>query len=370
MTTANSLPEPDFIGRDPQAITAEIVAWYEERTGRTLYPAQVDRVMIDMIAYRETLLRIGVQEAAKQNLLAFARAPMLDYLGELVGVVRLGAASARTILRFAVEAPRSLDLAIPAGTRVDVDDALGFTTDEAATLPAGESAVETPAACDTTGAAGNGWLPGQIARLADDLGEDVSAQNTVTSAGGADEEDDERLRERIRLAPESFSVAGSRQAYLFHALSAHQDIVDVAVISHVPGEVTLYPLTAKGLPGEAIKAAVLAATSGEKVRPLCDSVFVADPVAVDYAIEALITLYADADAASALKAAQAAAASYAQERAAGLGRDLVPSQIVAALSVPGVYRVELESPALTVLDDSAWAHCTGIALSLTGVAHG
>ena len=69
-----SLPEPSFIDRDPQAITAEIVAQYEQLTGKTLYPAQVERLLIDVIAYRETLVRIGIQEAAKQNLVAYARA--------------------------------------------------------------------------------------------------------------------------------------------------------------------------------------------------------------------------------------------------------------------------------------------------------
>ena len=68
-----SLPEPSFIDRDPQAITTEIVAQYELLTGKTLYPAQVERLLIDVIDYRETLVRIGIQEAAKQNLVAYAR---------------------------------------------------------------------------------------------------------------------------------------------------------------------------------------------------------------------------------------------------------------------------------------------------------
>ena len=42
-----SLPEPSFIDRDPDAITAEIVAQYELLSGKTLYPAQVERLLID-----------------------------------------------------------------------------------------------------------------------------------------------------------------------------------------------------------------------------------------------------------------------------------------------------------------------------------
>lgn len=41
------LPEPNFIDRDPQAIAAEIVALYEQRTGKTLYPAQAERILVD-----------------------------------------------------------------------------------------------------------------------------------------------------------------------------------------------------------------------------------------------------------------------------------------------------------------------------------
>ena len=72
------LPEPDFIDRDPQTITNELIALYEEKTGKTLYPGQVDRIWVDIIAYRETLLRIRIQEAAKQNLVRYASGVMLN----------------------------------------------------------------------------------------------------------------------------------------------------------------------------------------------------------------------------------------------------------------------------------------------------
>lgn len=83
-----ALTEPDFIERDADKITAEMIAQYEAATGKTLYPAQAERLLIDLWAYREMLVRVAAQEAAKQNLVAFAREPMIDYLGELVGVYR------------------------------------------------------------------------------------------------------------------------------------------------------------------------------------------------------------------------------------------------------------------------------------------
>jgi len=78
-----------IVSDDPQAIAADLKSAYETATGRTVYPGQAEQMLIDICAYRESLCRAAINEAARQNLVAFARAPMLDYLGELVGVARL-----------------------------------------------------------------------------------------------------------------------------------------------------------------------------------------------------------------------------------------------------------------------------------------
>src|SRR6202046_2745157 len=87
------LPIPQFVndadGLDPNLILADMVAEFEAAAGRTLYPAQVERLLINLYAYRESLVRNGIQYAAEQNLLAFATFPMLDYLSQLLSVTRL-----------------------------------------------------------------------------------------------------------------------------------------------------------------------------------------------------------------------------------------------------------------------------------------
>ena len=367
-----SLPEPSFIDRDPQAITAEIVAQYEQLTGKTLYPAQVERLLIDVIAYRETLVRIGIQEAAKQNLVAYARAPMLDYLGELVGVTRLPAQPAKTTLRFTVAAALATNLLIPAGTRVEGGDGTAtFATDADVTLLAGQLSIDAAATCEEPGAAGNAWQPGQINNLVDDLGDvEVTAANTTVTSGGIEEEEDDRLRERIKLAPEAFSTAGSRLAYVFHAKSAHQSIVDVAVLSPTPGVVKLYPLLTTGLPDANMLSLVEATCSADRVRPLTDNVQALAPTPIDYAIDAQLVLYKNTDVASVLAQAQAAAEAYKADRAAGLGRDIVPVQVESALKVAGVYDIVRTAPAKIVLAENEWARCTGINLVVTGTVDG
>ncbi|MCY1531748.1 hypothetical protein D9M68_669840 [compost metagenome] len=69
--------------------------------------------------------------------------------------------------------------------------------------------------------------------------------------------------------------------------------------------------------------------------------------------------------------AQAAVEAYAAERRAGLGRDIVPEQLTAVLQVNGVYRAELELPAmLSELAGNEWANCTSIQLIDAGIANG
>lgn len=360
--------KPVFINTDAAALTAEMIAWYEKISGKTLYPAQDERLLINLMAYREALVRLAIQDTAEQNLVAFARAPMLDYLGELVGVYRLAAAAARTSLRFKLEEPPATPLVIPAGTRVSARDSIVFATDEAVTLS--DTTVSVNATCTERGTLGNGWQPAQISTLLDGINDaDLSVTNTEPSTGGSDPEEDAHLRERIRLAPASFSNAGSRDAYRFHAMSAHQDIRDVAVMRPIPGTVALYPLVNTGLPSDTLLALVNGACSDEKVRPLTDTVKVASPVKVTYRIEAAIRVYAGYDSAEVMAAVKQSTQRYVDRQAAQLGRDIVPSQIQAVLSVNGVYSVELKQPTQQVVKENEWPWCENIDLTLVGVVN-
>lgn len=243
-----------FIERDVAKIIAELIAKYEADSGKTLYPAQAERLLIDLMAYREMLVRSAIQDAAKQNLVRYARAPMLDYLGELVGTYRLAALASQTTLQFSVESALLTDTLLPAGTRVSASDSFVFATDSDVVMKAGELSITVTATCTQAGVTGNSWQPAQISTLLDEIDDiDFTVTNIASSAGGADEETDDRLRERIQLGPESFSTAGSKLAYRYHAMIAQPDIFDVAVVSAEPGTVHLYPLLSTGLPDDSVR---------------------------------------------------------------------------------------------------------------------
>jgi phage-related baseplate assembly protein len=370
------LPKPVFIEIDPAANEASLIARYEEKTGKTLYPAQVERLFIDQVAYSETRLQMAIQSAGEQLLVRYAKGPILEYLGELVATPKLLASPARCTLRFTMPVAVQQPLLIRAGTRVSTQDAkLAFLTDQDAVIPAGQTQVSVTSTCLTVGVLGNGWAVGQISSIANSPAEGLVATNINVTAEGAEDEEDDRYRERIILAPEAFSNAGSRGAYRYHALAVHQSIIDVAVYGpdegQPDGHVALFPLTITGLPSDDLLQRVKGQVSGEKLRPLCDTVHAYAPTEVSYQIKARITFYDAASRDESMKAAKAAAEKYAAERRAGLGRDLVQEQLTALLQVNGVYRADLELPnALRELQGNEWANCTSIQLEDAGVVYG
>jgi phage-related baseplate assembly protein len=364
------LPEPSFVTRDPQTVTQELITLYESLTGKTLYPAQVERLLVDLISYRESLMRDALQDAAKLNLVRYSRAPVLDYLGENIGVARLDATRAAATFRFNFDPAPSSATLLPAGTEIE-GGSVSFVTTDDAYVQAGSLSIDLYAECSVEGVTGNGFVAGQIKTLSSEIaGLSVSGvANIDVSAGGADSESDDHYRERIVLAPEQFSNAGSVGAYRYHALSASQEIIDVAIVSPTPGVINLHPLVKTGLPSTAVKNAVYKACNADDKRPLTDQVSVLDPVIVDYTITAQLTVYSYADASVALAEAIKAAEAYKIRMQSALGKDIIRDEQIAALKVYGVYSVGLVGTD-TELSDESWARCTAINITVADVKKG
>lgn len=181
-------------------------------------------------------------------------------------------------------------------------------------------------------------------------------------------EGDERLRDRVRLAPDGYSVAGPIGAYQYHALAADAGVRDVAVTSPEPGQVVLTVLGSDGdgTPSAALLARVLAAVNADDVRPLTDLVSVQAASIRPYAVQARLWLYQGPDEAVVVEAARAATTAYVSARHK-LGHDIAVSGLHAALHQPGVQRVELDEPVTTlVIDRDAAAWCTGITITVMG----
>lgn len=186
-------------------------------------------------------------------------------------------------------------------------------------------------------------------------------------------ETDTRLRSRTQLSLEGFSTAGPVRSYVFHALSASNQVRDVYVHSPLPGDVRVVLLAEPsvqhpfGIPGPELLAVVQAALSADDIRPLCDNVSVSSASVLDYTISATLTCLPGPDVTLVQAAALAAVQAYAQAQFR-LGYDITVSGLHAALHQPGVTRVDLLQPdaSIAVAVDQA-ARCTGFSVAIAGV---
>lgn len=365
---SSTLPEPSFIDRDGKQVIRDMIAAWQEAVGKPLYPAQVERLLINLIGYRELLLRQGIQEAAKLNLVAYSRFPMLDLLGELVATYRLPAAPATTRFKFELTEVPDTDVPLSAGTQGRFGGYL-FQTIEDAVVPAGETVAYADAVAVQPGASANGIIAdSEWSVMNPYLTGNVTITNETITAGGADVESDERFQARIILSPERYSMGGPVNAYRYHVLSVRQDILHVGITSPAPGRVNVYPLMVDGLPSEAVLDQVRQVLLAETVRPLTDWVEVHAPTRVPYTVTLAAKTLAGANASRVFAAIQESLNLFATELRQSTGHDLVGSQWVERIqSVVGVYSCRVIGFEDRVLDASMWPDCEGLVVLNDGV---
>lgn len=366
-----NLPPVSFAPLDASQIERDILRGYETIAGVTLYPGDPVRLFLESLAYVLSVQNGLVDLAGKQNLLAYAAGAHLDHLGALMGTPRLTATAAICALRYEMVEARPHPVLIPAGTRVTTGDRrLTFATDAAAEIPVGSLTVTVPATAALAGTLGNGLVAGQINALVDPIAYVTRVANTSQTLGGSDVESDERYRSRIQLAPEAYTCAGSAGSYRYHALRVHPDIAEVTVWSPEPGHVDVRPVLIGGeLPDAALIEAVRLALSADTVRPLTDTVTVAAPEPVEYAISGGWWLRrGDAALSGSIQSAVSAAVEQFRlwQRSAP-GRDINPTRLVALVERAGAKRVELTTPEFTPLKGFQIARETEIFLEFRGI---
>lgn len=204
---------------------------------------------------------------------------------------------------------------------------------------------------------------------------------------------DERLRYRTQLAMEGLTVAGSRGAYTFHALSASARVRDVSIVGPelvwidgeptssngvAPGIVKVYVLDTEnnGTPDAGLLATVAEYLTAETRRPLCDTVEVEPAEVIEYEVQAVLWIYPGPSEAPVIAEARARTEQFAGlvnhgirgvENHYRLGYDIVRSGLDACLHVGGVQRVEIIHPAADIIAGPGQAaRCTGITITVGG----
>lgn len=171
-------------------------------------------------------------------------------------------------------------------------------------------------------------------------------------------EDDERLRTRIQLAPEAFSAAGPRGAYIFHTMTVNPTIKSVAVYQDMPGSVQVLPLvsTGDGIPSSAVLSAVRLRLNSDEIRPLTDMVTVRAPNKLEYSIDITLNIKPGPDHIAIKNSAIEAIRKYLDTRCL-VGSPVHVSALTAAAHVSGVESVTVHEPAADVvpqLDEYAY----------------
>ena len=362
---------------DSEKIRNEMIRDFEDVVGETLHPSDERAMFLNNLAQVVIAISANTNDVGNSCLLRFARGNVLDELGDWWGVERLPAESAITTLKFTLSAAQSSDVVIPFGTRATPDGEVYFATTKALTIKAGELSGEVEAKATTAGVAMNGYIAGQIKYIVDNIQFLKTVENTTASGGGADQEDDESYRERIRLSPEALSTAGTEDGYIFYAKSASGDVGDVVVYSPVndeslsdearqagAGKVYIYILKSDGtIPTEddAVLTAVKNAVSAKDVRPLTDFVTVLPPTKSEYTINLQYYISRDnAENEADIKAAVTQAINeYIDWQDKKIGRDINPDRLKFSMLLAGASRVVVNTPIFAEVTTQSVAKHTG-----------
>ncbi len=366
----SNLPDISYAPATAKETETSIITKYEELSGITLEPADPVRLFLEALAYTITVQNNLIDLAGKQNLLKYATGAHLEHLGALMGVTRLPAQAATCTLTFTLSEALDFDVPIPAGTRVGTSDqSIIFATLSDATILAGDLSVEAPAQSTTTGAKLNGLVAGQVNQLIDRVPYVASAQNSDVTTYGDDEESDESLRNRIRLAPESFTTAGPSGQYEAIVYNVSSQIEEVVCYSPEPGKVDIrFTMTGGELPDDAMIEMVSNALNAEDVRPLTDYVTVQSPDPVEYDIE--VKWYITNSDSVKLTTIQDNVAKAVEEyrlwQREKPGRDINPSKLVQMMVSAGAKRVEVTAPDFTSIKNIEIARENTINVTFAG----
>jgi len=207
---ANRNPSYQFLSTDPAELEAQLVSKFEEITGRSVLPADLEKLYIQWVKAAILQERVLNNYTGNQNIPSRAEGENLDALAELVYVQsRPEAEPAYCTERFYISEPQNTAVLIPAGTRVtDASGTLVWESTEDAVIEIGAVYADVRLRCQTAGLAGNDYAIGQVSKLIDLYDYYNHCENITVSGGGSDRLDDEAFYNLMRASMDGYSTAG------------------------------------------------------------------------------------------------------------------------------------------------------------------
>lgn len=360
------LPEISFIDDITyEQILNEMVKDYETRyqevTGRKviLRPGDKEHIHLRIITSQYFQMYQILDNAAKMNLLKYSKGSFLEHLGALKKTFRQEPKAAVVTVRFILSEIRKEVVYIPQGTRITAGDGIYFKTDDYAEVKTGDSYVDVDCTCENTGTVGNDYAIGQLEIIVDPIPYVAAVTNTTISEGGAEKESENNLRERIFLAPSSYSVAGPSDAYEYWVKAYNSaGIEDVKIYDPDNCTVDIRILLSGGkLPTETFCTNVFDYLHENPIIPLTDRVYVSAPDVVEYDLTATYFI-ARSDIRNMeviQRSIEQAKDTYISWQKTKIGRDINPDALTEFVRAAGGKRIVIESPSFTVIPETSVA---------------
>lgn len=370
-----NLPEINFIDTNIEKLLSEKISRFEnaylEQTGKEkkLFPGDPIRIMLYSESLREYQLLILINEIAKHNLLKYATGEVLKHKGAFFNVEKIKAKKAKVNIKLILSKIFNEKYVIPKKTRFTPGNEIYFEIIEDVEINAGSTEITFETICTKSGSLGNNYTPGQINTLADPIAFIESISNIDVSSGGSEEEDDESFKERIRLAPESYSSAGAEDAYIYIAKKFSTDIKDVKVISTTPGRVEIIIAMKYGLPSNEFLIDFQDYMSDKRRRPLTDFVQVSSPESRTFNID--FTYYISESnklVEEKIKSKVTAAVdTYINWQNEKIGRHINPSKLSNLVMEAGASRIVINSPSYMNIEENELLEILNTTITFGGI---
>ena len=361
-----NLPDISFVDDiSYEKILNEMIADYEkkyqEATGRkvTLRPGDKEHIHLRIEAGQYFQMYQILDNAAKMNLLKYSKGNFLRHLGAFKKTFIQEPKPAVVTARFTLSEIRKDVIYIPQGTRVTAGDGVYFATDDYAEVKAGDSFVDVDCTCETVGEVGNEYIVGQIETIVDPVPYVSSVSNITKADGGTGEESEDSFRERIFLAPSSYSVAGPADAYEYWVKQYNSAAIeDVKIYEPTEAVVDIRILLVGGaLPSKTFCSGCLEYLRENPIIPLTDNDLVAAPDVVNYNLKAVYYIArSDLNNIKVIQESiEAAKETYLNWQRTKIGRDINPDALTEFVRAAGGKRVVITSPVFTPIPETSIA---------------
>ena len=334
---------------------------YQEATDRkvTLRPGDKEHIHLRIDAGQYFQMYQILDNAAKMNLLKYSKGNFLRHLGAFKKTFIQEPKPAVVTARFTLSEIRKDVIYIPQGTRITAGDGVYFATDDYVEVKAGDSFVDVDCTCETVGEVGNEYIVGQIETIVDPVPYVSSVSNITKSDGGTGEESEESFRERIFLAPSSYSVAGPADAYEYWVKQYNSAAIeDVKIYEPTEAVVDIRILLVGGaLPSKTFCSGCLEYLRENPIIPLTDNDLVAAPDVVNYNLKAVYYIArSDLNNIKVIQESiEAAKETYLNWQRTKIGRDINPDALTEFVRAAGGKRVVITSPVFTPIPETSIA---------------